>query len=42
MVQATGTDYLGVYIQVKHDFYTKLFGPSLTITDKLIVRLEPT
>jgi Flp pilus assembly protein TadG len=41
VVQATGTDYLGVYIQVNHDFVTRLFGTSLTITDKLIVRLEP-
>ena len=41
VVQATGTDYVGVYIQVRHDFVTQLFGASLTITDKLIVRLEP-
>ena len=41
VVQATGTDYVGVYIQVRHDFFSKLFGSSLTITDKLIVRLEP-
>jgi Flp pilus assembly protein TadG len=41
VVQATGTDYVGVYIQVRHDFFSKLFGTSLTITDKLIVRLEP-
>ena len=41
VVQATGTDYVGVYISVRHDFFSKLFGSSLTINDKLIVRLEP-
>jgi len=41
VVQATGTDYVGVYIKVRHDFVTRLFGANLTITDKLIVRLEP-
>ena len=41
VVQAAGTDYVGVYIQVRHDFVTRLFGASLTIKDKLIVRLEP-
>jgi hypothetical protein len=41
VVQASGTDYVGVYIQVRHDFVSRLFGASLTFTDKLIVRLEP-
>lgn len=41
VVQATGTDYIGVYIQVRHDFVSRLFGANLTIKDKLIVRLEP-
>jgi Flp pilus assembly protein TadG len=41
VVQATVTDYVGVYIQVRHDFVTKFFGLNLTITDKLIVQLEP-
>jgi hypothetical protein len=41
VIQATGTDYVGVYIQVRHDFFSQLFGASLTITDKMIARLEP-
>jgi hypothetical protein len=41
VVQSTVTDYVGIYIQVRHDFVTKLFGANLTITDKLIVQLEP-
>jgi Flp pilus assembly protein TadG len=42
VVQAPpGTDYVGVYIQVRHDFVTRLFGANLTLRDKLIVRLEP-
>ena len=39
--QASITDYLGVYIQVRHDFVSRMFGTSLTIKDKLIVQLEP-
>lgn len=41
VTQATGTDYVGVYIQVRHDFVSRMFGANLTIKDKLIVRLEP-
>ena len=41
VLQASGTDYVGVYIQVRHDFVSRLFGASLTFTDKMIVRLEP-
>jgi hypothetical protein len=41
VVQATETDYVGVYIQMRHDFVPQLFGASLNITDKLVVRLEP-
>jgi Flp pilus assembly protein TadG len=39
--QASVTDYLGIYIQVRHDFVSRMFGTSLTIKDKLIVQLEP-
>ena len=42
VIMASVTDYVGVYIQVRHDFVTRLFGANLTITDKLIVQLEPT
>jgi hypothetical protein len=41
VVQAAGVDAVGVYIEVKHDFASKIFGTGLTIRDKFIVRLEP-
>ena len=34
-------DYLGVWVQVRHDFVTGLFGGGLTITDGAVMRLEP-
>lgn len=34
-------DYLGVYIKATHDYYTGLFGDTLTITDSGINLLEP-
>ena len=34
-------DYLGVYIQAKHSYYTRLFGKSITITDTAITLIEP-
>lgn len=34
-------DYLGVYIKATHDYYTGLFGDTLTITDRGINLLEP-
>jgi hypothetical protein len=34
-------DELGVYLKINHDFVTKFFGPSLTITDHSVFRLEP-
>jgi Flp pilus assembly protein TadG len=40
--QASGADAVGIYLEVRHDFSSKLFGTGLTITDKVIVRLEPT
>ena len=37
-----GLDYLGVYISVKHDYITQLFGVTgPVIKDKFTVRLEP-
>ncbi|MDZ7732528.1 MAG: hypothetical protein U5R31_04910 [Acidimicrobiia bacterium] len=36
-----GPDYLGVYIEVSHDYTTGLFGNSLTLSDQAITRLEP-
>ncbi|MCB1014945.1 MAG: pilus assembly protein [Acidimicrobiales bacterium] len=40
--QALGADYLGVWMQVKYNYLTKVFpGPGLTIKDRAIMRLEP-
>lgn len=37
----TTTDYLGVYVRVKHDYFTGLFGSSRRLTDHSVLRLEP-
>ncbi|MBK5223973.1 MAG: pilus assembly protein [Acidimicrobiia bacterium] len=41
VIQALGPDYLGVYIRLKHDFITGVFGNEMTITDRSVMRLEP-
>ena len=41
VIQSAGVDAVGVYIEVKHDFASRIFGAGLTIRDKFIVRLEP-
>jgi hypothetical protein len=41
VVQSSGADALGVYIEIRHDFASRIFGAGLTIKDKFIVRLEP-
>ena len=41
VIQASGADALGVYVEVRHDFASRIFGTGLTIRDKFIVRLEP-
>jgi Flp pilus assembly protein TadG len=38
----TGTDYIGVYVQINHPYYTKLLGSSRTMSDTAILRIEPT
>lgn len=41
-VAATGgTDYVGVWVEFEHRWVTGLFGESMTITDSMIMRLEP-
>jgi hypothetical protein len=40
-VQANGTDYLGVWLQATHPMLTGFFGKTLTMTDRGIMRLEP-
>jgi Flp pilus assembly protein TadG len=40
--QALGADYLGVYMQVRYTYVTKIFpGTGVTIHDRAIMRLEP-
>jgi hypothetical protein len=41
-VSGTDPDYVGIYIEVEHDFMTALFnGSGLTIVDRAVTRLEP-
>jgi hypothetical protein len=35
------TDYLGVYVRIRHDYFTGLFGSSTAIKDFTVMRLEP-
>jgi hypothetical protein len=39
--QAVGPDYIGVWVKTTHGFVTKLFGSSRTITDTVVMRIEP-
>lgn len=41
VIQASGSDAVGVYVEIRHDFASRIFGTGLTIRDKYIVRLEP-
>ncbi|HMQ24628.1 MAG TPA: pilus assembly protein [Acidimicrobiales bacterium] len=36
-----GPDYVGVYVQSRHDFITGMFGPGLNLEDELVMRIEP-
>lgn len=36
-----GTDYVGVWMQVDHQYVTNIFGSSVTFTDSSVIRLEP-
>ena len=39
--QSGPPDYVGVYIEARHDFITGFFGSGLTFTDEVVMRLEP-
>ncbi len=40
--QSVGPDYLGVYIQIRHDFFSGFLGTrQITLKDKAVLRLEP-
>lgn len=34
-------DYVGIWVQVSHEYITGLFGTSVTFTDQIILKLEP-
>lgn len=36
-----GPDFLGVYLEFRHQYLTKLFGSSAVISDTTLTRLEP-
>jgi hypothetical protein len=38
---AHGTDFVGIFAKADHAYYTKVVGTTLTITDQVIVPLEP-
>jgi hypothetical protein len=40
---ATGgpPSYIGVYVSLKHDYLTNLFGTTQTYTDQTVLRIEP-
>jgi hypothetical protein len=41
-VSASGPpDYIGIYVQARHDFITGLFGPGMDLSDQIIMRIEP-
>ncbi len=35
-------DQIGVYVKIRHDFVTKLFGATLDLDDHSVFRFEPT
>jgi Flp pilus assembly protein TadG len=41
----TGTngppDYIGIYIQIRHDYFTGLFGKSITMSKTSVIKIEP-
>lgn len=39
--ECQSTDYVGIWIKVRHDFWTGLFGDSVTVTSKTIAKIEP-
>jgi Flp pilus assembly protein TadG len=39
--QAIGPDYIGVWVKTTHSFVTRMFGTSRTITDSVVMRIEP-
>ena len=40
-LSGNGSDYVGVWMKIEHDWVTKMFGNSKTLTDSSVIRLEP-
>lgn len=38
---SVGPDYIGVYVQTRHNFITGIFGSGLNLNDELVMRIEP-
>lgn len=38
---SVGPDYIGVYVQTRHNFITGMFGSGLNLNDELVMRIEP-
>lgn len=36
-----GLDYVGVYVEIAHPTFSKVFGDTITITDTSVMRIEP-
>ncbi len=36
-----GLDYVGVYVEIAHPTFSKVFGDNITITDTSVMRIEP-
>ena len=34
-------DYVGIWVQMKHDYITGMFGASLTFEDQIVLKIEP-
>lgn len=39
--QCDTTDLVGIWIKVRHDYYTGFFGQSVTVTSKTVAKIEP-
>lgn len=38
---SVGPDYVGVYVQTRHNFITGMFGSGMDLDDELVMRIEP-
>lgn len=40
-VSVSNLDFVGIYVEITHDYITGLFGASTTFSDQIILKLEP-